>query len=183
MPLFGGSRDVSLFKSMNRELINDIIQTEIAYYKLALNETISNMYGESTKKSYYEPLRLSCLIEKNDQEWSSDDFGPDVKQIYQYKFLKSGLENINLIPEVGDLILYNNDFWEVDTFVENQYIAGKKPEYAISTDTQDFGSSFSIILSTHLSRIEKLNLIPLRGGKYPTTTIASGSIANEETLF
>jgi hypothetical protein len=63
MPLFGGARDVSLFKTMNRELINDIIQTEIAYYKLALNQTISNIYGESTKKSYYEPLRLSCLIE------------------------------------------------------------------------------------------------------------------------
>lgn len=183
MPLFGGSRDVSLFKSMNRELINDIIQTEIAYYKLALNETISNMYGESTQKSYYEPLRLSCLIEKSDQEWSSDDFGPDIKQTYQYKFLKDGLKEINLIPEVGDLILFNNDFWEVDSFIENQYIVGKRPEYAISTDTQTFGDSFSITLSTHLSRIEKLNLIPLRGGKYPTTTIASGSIANEERLF
>lgn len=183
MPLFGGARDVSLFKSMNRELINDIIQTEVAYYKLALNQTTSNIYGESSKKSYYEPLRISCLIDKSDQEWTSDDFGPEIKQIYQYKFLKSGLEEINLVPEVGDLILYNNDFWEVDAFVENQYIAGKKPEYAISTDTQNFGSSFSIVLSTHLSRVEKLNLIPLRGGKYPKTNIASGSIANDIELF
>lgn len=178
MPLFGGSRDISLFKTMNKELINDIIQTEVAYYKFALNETVSNIYGESNKKSYYEPLRLSCLIEKNDQEWSSDDFGPDIKQIYQYKFLKDNLANINLIPEVGDLILFNNDFWEVDTFVENQYFTGKRPEYAISTDTQDFGVSLSIILSTHLSRVEKLNLIPLRGGKYPTTEVALGSNAN-----
>jgi len=178
MPLFGGSRDISLFRSMNRELINDIIQTEIAYYKLALNETVSNVYGESNKKSYYEPLRLSCLIEKSDQEWSSDDFGPDVKQIYQYKFLKADLSVINLVPEVGDLVLFNNDFWEVDTFIENQYFVGKRPEYAISTDTQDFGVSLSIILSTHLSRVEKLNLIPLRGGKYPTTEVALGSNAN-----
>jgi len=178
MPLFGGSRDISLFRTMNRELINDIIQTEVAYYKFALNETVSNIYGESNKKSYYEPLRLSCLIEKNDQEWSSDDFGPDIKQTYQYKFLKADLADINLIPEVGDLILFNNDFWEVDTFIENQYFTGKRPEYAISTDTQDFGVSLSIILSTHLSRVEKLNLIPLRGGKYPTTEVALGSNAN-----
>ena len=178
MPLFGGSRDISLFKTMNRELINDIIQTEIAYYKFALNETVSNIYGESNKKSYYEPLRISCLIEKSDQEWSSDDFGPDVKQIYQYKFLKADLVDINLIPEVGDLILFNNDFWEVDTFIENQYFTGKRPEYAISTDTQDFGTSLSIILSTHLSRVEKLNLIPLRDGKYPVTEVALGSNAN-----
>ena len=178
MPLFGGSRDISLFNTMNKELINDIIQTEVAYYKFALNETVSNIYGESNKKSYYEPLRLSCLIEKNDQEWSSDDFGPDIKQIYQYKFLKDTLKNINLIPEVGDLILFNNDFWEVDSFVENQYFTGKRPEYAISTDTQDFGTSLSIVLSTHLSRVEKLNLIPLRDGKYPTTEVALGSNAN-----
>lgn len=178
MPLFGGARDISLFRSMNRELINDIIQTEIAYYKLALEQTTANIYGESTQKSFYEPLRLSCLIDKSDQEWTDDDFGPNVKQIYQYKFLRADLVNINLVPEVGDLILYNNDFWEVDTFVENQYFVGKKPDYAISTDTQNFGTSLSIILSTHLSRVEKLNLIPLRGDKYPTTDTALGTTAN-----
>lgn len=178
MPLFGGSRDISLFKSINRELINDIIQTEIAYYKLALEQTTANIYGESSQKSFYEPLRLSCLIEKNDQEWTDDDFGPNIKQIYKYKFLKADLVNINLIPEVGDLLLFNNDFWEVDTFIENQYFVGKRPEHAISTDTQDFGTSLSIILSTHLSRVEKLNLIPLRGDKYPTTNTALGSTAN-----
>jgi hypothetical protein len=43
MPLFGGSRDISLFRTMNRELINDIIQTEIAYYKFALDQTDSNI--------------------------------------------------------------------------------------------------------------------------------------------
>ena len=76
------------------------------------------------------------------------------------------------------MLLFNNDFWEVDTFVENQFFVGKKPEFAISEDTQDFGVSLSIILGTHLSRVEKLNLIPLRGDVYPITEIASGSNAN-----
>jgi hypothetical protein len=163
---------------MNRELINDIIQTEIAYYKIILDQTVTNVYGESNKKYYYEPLRLSCLIEKSEQDWSSDDFGPDIKQTFQYKFLKADLSSINLVPEVGDLLLFNNDFWEVDTFIENQFFVGKKPEYAISEDTQDFGVSLSIILNTHLSRIEKLNLVPLRGDVYPITEVASGSNAN-----
>jgi hypothetical protein len=173
MPLFGGSRDISLFKSMNRELINDIIQMEIAYYKLALNQTVSNIYGESNKKSYYEPLRISCLINREEQAWSSDDFGPNISQVFKYSFFKPDLVNLNLVPEVGDLILNNNDFWEVDTFVENEFFVGKKPEYAISEDNLNFGASISIILNTHLSRIEKLNLIPLRDGKYPSTTIDS----------
>lgn len=178
MPLFGGSRDISLFRTMNRELINDIIQTEIAYYKIVLDKSITNVYGESSKKYYFEPIRISCLINKDDQQWSSDVFGPDINQKYEYRFLKADLNGINLFPEVGDIILFNNDFWEVDTLVENQFFVGKKPEFAISEDNIDFGVSLSIILGTHLSRIEKLNLIPLRSGKYPITTKASSSLAN-----
>ena len=33
MALFGGSRDINLFHTINSELLKDIIQTEIAYYK------------------------------------------------------------------------------------------------------------------------------------------------------
>ena len=57
-------------------------------------------------------------------------------------------------------------------------ILGKDPDYAISTGTSDFGNSHSIILIAHLSRVEKLNLIPLRGGKYPSTTKITDGIAN-----
>ena len=110
MALFGGSRDINLFHTVNSELINDIIQTEIAYYKFALEQTTINVYGESPGKNYYEPLKISCLIERSDQEWSSDDFGSDVNQTISFKFLKDELITINLLPEVGDLLLFRNNF-------------------------------------------------------------------------
>ena len=97
MALFGGSRDVSLFKSVSKELINDIIQTEIAYYKFALEQTNVNVYGEAPNKNYYEPLKIACLINRQDQSWSSDDFGPDVTQIINFRFLKQELVDINLV--------------------------------------------------------------------------------------
>ena len=179
MALFGGSRDVSLFKNISKELINDIIQTEIAYYKFALEQTSVNVYGEAPGKNYYEPLKLASLINKQDQAWSSDDFGPDVNQTIGFTFLKQELKDINLVPQVGDLILFKNNFYEVDSRVENQFILGRDPDYALSTETTNFGDSFSIIVNTHISRVEKLNLIPLRGGKYPTTTKVDGGTANE----
>jgi hypothetical protein len=178
MALFGGSRDVSLFHSLNKELINDIIQTEIAYYKFALEQTKVNVYGEAPGKQYFEPLKLACLIDKQDQSWSSDAFGSDVNQTISFKFLKKELQDVNLKPEVGDLLLFKNNFYEVDSRVENQLILGKDPDYAIATETTDFGKSFSIIINTHISRVEKLNLIPLREGKYPTTEKLDGGIAN-----
>ena len=178
MALFGGSRDISLFHSLNKELINDIIQTEVAYYKFALEQTTVNVYGEAPGKNYYEPLKIAGWFDRTDQAWSSDDFGPDINQVINFRFLKQELRDINLVPEVGDLILFRNNFYEVDSRVENQLILGKDPDYALATETTYFGDSFSIIVNTHISRVEKLNLIPLRGGKYPTTIKVDGGIAN-----
>jgi len=85
-----------------------------------------------------------------------------------------------LVPEIGDILLFNNNFFEVDTLVENQFYVGKVPDYSISDDTRDIGTSLSIILNTHISRVEKLNLIPLRSGTYPSTPRDAGtSPANE----
>ena len=178
MALFGGNRDVSLFNFLNKELLKDILQLEVAYYKFALEQTEVNVYGEAPGKNYYEPMRIACLHDRSDQSWSSDEFGSDINQSVEFKFLKQELRDINLVPEVGDLILFRNNFFEVDSRIENQLVLGKDPDYAISTGTIDFGDSFSIIINTHVSRVEKLNLIPLRGGKYPTTTKASDGEAN-----
>jgi len=178
MALFGGSRDISLFHNLNKELINDIIQTEVAYYKFALEQTVSNVYGEAPGKNYYEPIKIACLIDKQDQSWSSDDFGSDINQTIGFSFLKESLQDINLFPQVGDLLLFKNNFYEVDSRVENQFILGKDPDYAIASETTNFGKSFSILVNAHISRVEKLNLIPLREGKYPTTTKLDGGTAN-----
>ena len=167
MALFGKIRDINLFHTINSELLKDIIQTEIAYYKFALEQTTSNVYGESMGKVYYEPMKIACLIDKQNQSWSSDDFGSDVNQTIEFKFLKYDLIKINLVPEVGDLLLFRNNFYEVDSRIENQFFMGRDPDYALATETSEHGDSFSIILNTHLSRAEKLNLIPLRGDKYP----------------
>ena len=150
MALFGKSRDISLFHSLNNELLKDIIQTEIAYYKFALEQTNVNVYGEAPGKNYYEPMKIACLINRDDQAWSSDNFGSDVNQNISFSFLKNELINI----------------------------MGRDKDYAISTETIDFGESFSVLITTHISRVSKLNLIPLIGGKYPSTTKTDGGITN-----
>ena len=102
-----------------------------------------------------------------------------MNQSIKLSFLKKELQNINLLPEVGDIFLFRNNFFEIDNRSENQLIMGRDADYAISTETADHGASFSIIVDAHMSKVEKLNLIPLRGGKYPTTTKVDGGIANQ----
>ena len=111
MALFGGRRDINLFHTINSELLKDIIQTEVAYYKFALEQTTINVYGESMGKVYYEPMKIACLIDRQDQAWSSDDFGSDVNQSVGFNFLKNELLDINLIPEIGDFLLFRINFY------------------------------------------------------------------------
>ena len=56
MALFGGIRDIALFKTMNRELLEDIISQQIGYYKIKLSETPTNMYVEAVNKYYIGPV-------------------------------------------------------------------------------------------------------------------------------
>ena len=178
MALFGKNRDINLFHTINSELLKDIIQTEVAYYKFALEQTTSNVYGESMGKVYYEPMKIACLIDRQNEMWSSDDFGSDMNQSITFNFLKNELLDINLVPQVGDILLFRNNFYETDSKSENQFFMGRDPNYALSSETTEHGDSFSIILSTHISRVEKLNLIPLRGGAYPRTTLFTDGNAN-----
>ena len=80
----------------------------------------------------------------------------------QFAFLRDDLIIYNLVPEVGDVVLWNKDYYEVDAEVENQLILGKDPNYAITNYLDEFGSSFSIILNTHYTRLEKLNIERVR---------------------
>ena len=180
MPLFGGARDISLFRTMNQELINDIIQTEIGYYKFVLQDSNTNVYGESEKKVYYEPLLIPCLINKEDQVWNESEFGTDITQQMTFSFLRADMVKKDLVPQIGDVVLFNNDYFEFNSIVENQFFAGKNPDYSMNEDTDDFGVSLSIICKASKSRIEQLNTIPFRSGIYPTTEKVKQTIHNNK---
>ena len=174
MSLFGTSRDASLIRHIGRELINNIIEQQVGYYKIDLAKTSLNMYGESNgEKIYYDPVLVNCLIERSAQEWSTDSLGPDVNRKIQLRFLKDDLTGIKLsselsdggkgftygiVPEVGDIMLWNNDYYEVDGTVENQLFIGKDPSYSYSTNNDNFGSSISIIVNAHYTRSERLGI-------------------------
>ena len=157
MALFGGSRDISLFRHINKELINNIIQQSVGYYKINLDKTSSNLYGESLTKSYNNPILVNCLIERNAQSWTETEFGADVTREINVRFLRDILVDIQLVPEVGDVMLWQENYYELSGIVENQFVVGKDPSYAYD-DTTDFGSSISIIVNAQYIRPEKLGL-------------------------
>ena len=77
MPLFHGQRDAGLVHKFNMELIVDIIDTEVGLYKLSLDNTKTNIYDESDKKVYHQPIKIPSLINRQQQTFEGNEFGQD----------------------------------------------------------------------------------------------------------
>ena len=54
----------------------------------------------------------------------------------------------------GDIVLWNNLYFEVDNVNENQLVVGKDPNYPYDNDVVEFGDSLSFILTCHMTRPE-----------------------------
>ena len=160
MALFGGQRDISLFRTVSRELVNDLIDTEVDILKTSVYDVNENLYGESIDKIFKPGVRVNCLIDVEDQEWDTTELGPDINQSAKFSFLRDdllpagsiGTPAANVVLEVGDIIYWNLIYWEIDSVVQNQLIVGKDPaKDAGFTSGQrgEFGSNFSLICQTH----------------------------------
>ena len=149
--LFGSNRDFNLLVNINRELLKDIIEQEIGYYKLSLTDTQANIYGESTEKVYLDPVKLNCLITRG-------DLGREAS----FAFIREDLVDANTVPEVGDIVLWQEDYYEVDTVRENQLFLGRDKSYNIESYGANFGSSLSIIVDCHLTRADRVGTTEVR---------------------
>jgi len=156
--IFGSNRDFNLLTRINRELLKDVIEQEVIYYKLDLSQTQANLYGEALEKTYFVPAKLNCLITRGDQVVTSDDFGPDLGREASFAFLRRDLIDVQVVPEVGDILLWHEDYYEVDTVRENQLFLGKDNSYNLTNYGSQFGESISIIVDTHLTKRELVGL-------------------------
>lgn len=158
MALFGSKRDIGTFKGITRELVENIISQQCGYYKIVLPETETNIYGESLQKYYVGPVLINCLIDRSDFSFTQGDFGTDLTRPVTFRFFKDHLVDANIIPEVGDVVMYNEAYYLVDSMNQNQLILGKDSDYSYSEGLENFGSSYSIILTCHYASPDALGI-------------------------
>ena len=164
MALFGSIRDASLVRHLNREIMGDIITQQCAVNKLKIAETKVNIYGEAAGARYYhDPILLNCLIDRGEMNQPTDDFGVDYSREVEFKFFRDDLVDSTLIPEVGDIIMYYEDYFEVDTVIENQLWSGKDPRFPYNVNPlnpglENFGMDVSIICKTHYTSADRVQI-------------------------
>jgi hypothetical protein len=132
----------------------------VGYFKINLEQTVTNMYGESLEKWYYPPVQVPCLIERGDFDNPEDEFGVDVSQTLTVKIIRNTVESLNFLPEVGDILTDQERYYEVK--VLNTSII-TVPGSGGAQNNVGSGNAGEIILyglSCYLTRITKLNIIP-----------------------
>jgi hypothetical protein len=165
MALYGSSRDISFFHVINTELLHNIIEQNVGYYQISLDETSTNIYGEAEggTKMYNPPVLIVCLIDRGDYDGTYSELGPNFTRDFKFRFLRKDLVLQNIVPQIGDVVLWNNDYYEINLVNENQDIVGKVPEYNYNgAYLDDFGASFSIIVNAHYVSPESLGLTQSR---------------------
>ena len=162
MALFGTLRDIGTFKGISKELLENVVSQQCGYYKIVLQDTVKNVYGESLQKYYIGPVLLNCLIERGDFSFDQGDFGPDTARPVTFRFLKQHMVEADVHPEVGDVVMYNEVYYLVDNVNENQLILGKDPDYSYSDGLENFGSSYSIVLVCHYASPDALGITQQR---------------------
>ena len=132
---------------------------KVGYFKIDLNKTKVNMYGESTEKWYYPPFEVKCLIERGEFAYTDTEFGPDVNQTIKIIIPKLNIDAaaLNFTPEVGDIITDQEKYYQINT-VDRSFVTIPGGDGAGSS----LGTPGQIVLFTlngYLTRITNLNLI------------------------
>ena len=125
-PFFIPQKEIDLINHFNEELIDDIVGQSVDIYKVSIDNTDENIYGESTTKYFDVGFRVNCLIEWDEPEVTMEEYGSDVNSnitmFFQRENLASG--SLNFFPENGDIVDWNNFYWEIGSVTEPQIIAG-----------------------------------------------------------
>jgi hypothetical protein len=140
MARFALSRDIRFFESISRELVDVVIETAVVLYKLVIEDSKTNLYGESLNKTYYQGVQTTAVIERESSTSEYEGFGSDKNQLVEFRFNRFTLEDTGFYPEVGDIIFHNEAYFEIDNIREDQLIGGQ------------VDNKFSIICSTFMTR-------------------------------
>ncbi len=146
MPKFISARDVNFFKGIARELVDEVIQNTIVLYKVNLNDTRTNLYGESLNKTWHPGVEVYALIDKGDQDATYEGFGSSTYQSIEFKLDRWMLEEKNVYPQIGDIIYFNGSYFEIDTTNEIQFVGGQTY------------NNFSVVCTTFMVSKSTLNI-------------------------
>ena len=157
---FYSDLDLATFDKFNRELVGDVVNEkdgiifqQVVVYKISVKDTRTNIYGETVGgKVFRTGVKVAALVDAEDQTTNTDEFGPDRVQNVSFSFLRKTLRDIEFVVDVGDIVNWNEGFWEITNKSENQLVGGQT----------DADYIHSVVCNAYLTRLSHLNIERVR---------------------
>ena len=151
--------------------MGNIITQQAAVYQFQLEQTKVNIYGEAAEEKYYNgPFLFNVLINRSNQEYALNEEGVQFDQPIEFYFLRDDLVEKDVVPRVGDIILFEEAYYGVQSTIANQYWGGKNPEYPnndsdgtpnpLNPGLEKFGNNVSVLVSTYYIPADKVAISP-----------------------
>ncbi len=151
--------------------MGNIITQQCAIYQFRLEETKVNIYGEAAEEKYYNgPFLFNVLMDRGDQEYGENVEGIQFNQPINFYFLRDDLVEKDVVPRVGDIILFEEAYYGVQSTIANQYWGGKNPSYPnndsdgtpnpLNPGLEKFGNNVSVLVSTYYIPADKVAISP-----------------------
>lgn len=153
MPKFFNAKDLDFIKTISEEVVDYIVEQAVVLFKVSVGETKTNLYGESLGKVWKEPSTLMCIVDREPSNVVYEGFGADKRQAVEFRFNRQRLretsysvpkvrdingtlvpteaiQNLTVgYPEIGDVILFDGAYYEIDNVRQSQLIGGQPEIY------------------------------------------------------
>lgn len=124
--LFIGDREVNLFNSITKELVQKTVCQKIIYYSVSKEHTNTHrLYGEAIKKTVFSPLEINALILYESPQQTVGEFTYDTIYKIECYFHIEELEERKIVPREGDFVKFGNILYEIQSLIRPQIVYGQ----------------------------------------------------------
>ena len=169
MPKFFNAKDIDFIKTISEEVVDYVVEQAVTLFKISVGETKTNLYGESLGKVWRAPSTMMAIVDREPMNVVYEGFGPDRQGLVEFRFNRERLRetsyavpkvrNVNgtLVPteaiqnltagypEIGDVILFDGIYYELDNVKEPQWIGGSPEVYDAASSTFESTSNQLIV--------------------------------------
>ena len=181
MPKFFNAKDLDFIKTISEEVVDYVVEQAVTLFKVSVGETKTNLYGESLGKIWRAPSTMMAIVDREPINVTYEGFGADKQGTVEFRFNRQRLReesyavpkvrdiNGTLVPteaiqnltagypEIGDVILYDTIYYEVDNVREPQWIGGS-PEIFDKNSSTFESTNNTLITACHMVRKSQVQI-------------------------
>jgi len=181
MPRFFNAKDLDFLKTIAEEVVDYVAEQAVVLFKVSVGETKTNLYGESLGKVWRKPSTLMCIVEREPTVIQYEGFGADKTQTVEFRFNiqrlrdesysvprvrdingtlipTEAIQNVQVgYPEIGDVILFDEVYYEVGHITANALIGGS-PEIYDQESGEFEDARGTLICQAHMVRRSQVQI-------------------------